>query len=391
MDFTKTTQKIEQLLKKSNHTLVVLPENPSVDHIASALAFKLLLAGVNKQVTVCGDNKKNTKLAFLPGFSQITEEPESQHNLVVTLKTSETKLEEVSYHTEDNVVHIYLKAKQGYFTPEDVSVSPDRYPVDLLVSIGAYSQDQLSLFFGKSPVDLIKLPKINIDRSHSNEYFGLENYVEHTAVSLTEAVFNLFLKMGLGTLTPDIATCLLTGVIASTHSFQDLQTTPHAFSFSADLINAGARQQEIIQSLFKTKDFSTLRLWGRALARMKTIQGMKIMYSFLSTQDFEKTESDPGAGGKIIEEFIENISDFDCICLIVELSEMKQVIYLAFHPSVSWQNVLHSLSAPLSFEEKDYGIIKVISAKLEMQDISAVENAFLQAFSNNLPSASEEN
>ena len=89
----------------------------------------------------------------------------------------------------------------------------------------------------------------------------------------------------------DIATLLLTGIITDTGSFQNANTTPKSFAVAAQLISYGARQQEIIQHIYKTKQLSQLKLWGRILSKIQTDDSHKIVWSVVTQQDFRDTEN----------------------------------------------------------------------------------------------------
>lgn len=63
----------------------------------------------------------------------------------------------------------------------------------------------------------------------------------------------------------DVTTLLLAGIITDTGSFSEQQlVTPEAFDLAGDLIDLGARQQEIIKHVYKTKQLETLKLCGKS-------------------------------------------------------------------------------------------------------------------------------
>ena len=74
-----------------------------------------------------------------------------------------------------------------------------------------------------------------------------------TAASTAEILVGIIEALGQNLLDDDVATCLLTGMIADTGSFQHPNTTPKALTVAAQMVGFGARQQEIIKHLFKTK------------------------------------------------------------------------------------------------------------------------------------------
>ena len=116
--------------------------------------------------------------------------------------------------------------------------------------------------------------------------------VDLTASSIAEVLSLVFEKYERQLIDQDIATCLLAGIITKTNSFQHSQTTPKTFLKASELVMLGGRQQEIIKNVFKTKRFPMLKLWGRALARIKHDETLSVVYSELSHDDLEKSGAD---------------------------------------------------------------------------------------------------
>ena len=146
--------------------------------------------------------------------------------------------------------------------------------------LGSLNEHNADLFF--------ETPKINVDNKAENEYFGAINLVDVTATSVAEILAGLLQEYEAQLLDEDILLpCLLTGIISKTQSFQHVQTTPRAFLKASELVALeGGRQQEIIKNIYKTKPLSLLKLWGRALARMKIQEDIKAIHSVPTGVDF---------------------------------------------------------------------------------------------------------
>ena len=104
----------------------------------------------------------------------------------------------------------------------------------------------------------------------------------------------------------DIATCLLAGIMAKTNSFQHAQVSPKSFIQAGLLVEKGARQQEIVRALFKTRSLPLLKLWGRSLARLKDFGDWTL--SQLNFSDFEKAEADETYLPQVLKDLLENLS-----------------------------------------------------------------------------------
>ncbi|MDO8468426.1 MAG: DHH family phosphoesterase [Candidatus Peribacter sp.] len=134
------------------------------------------------------------------------------------------------------------------------------------------------------------IPSVVIDHHPDNSRFGTVHLVDPSAASSCEIVVGVA-DMLSWALTPDIATCLLTGVYTDTGGLLHSNTTSTVYRTVARLLRAGARRQEIVQAVFRTAQVSTLKLWGRVLENIQiTEEGGAI--SAVRESDFRAT----GAG-----------------------------------------------------------------------------------------------
>ncbi len=73
---------------------------------------------------------------------------------------------------------------------------------------------------------------------------------------------------------------------------------------ASDLIARGARRDEIVQKLYKTRSMETLRLWGRALSRLKSQEKIGLVWTLLTRGDFAAAGSEEAALENIIDELL---------------------------------------------------------------------------------------
>ena len=111
---------------------------------------------------------------------------------------------------------------------------------------------------------------------------------------------------------------LLTGIITDTGSFQHSNTSPEAFEVAAELLDRGARQQEIIKHLFKTKSLATLKLWGKVLSKITYEESSKLVYSTISLADLSETGAKSDDSGGIIDELMSNAPASEVVMLLKE-------------------------------------------------------------------------
>lgn len=130
-------------------------------------------------------------------------------------------------------------------------------------------------------------PSVNFDHHPTNTKYGSVNIVVPEASSTCEILVDFADAAG-WKIHPEIATSLLNGVYTDTGGLLHSNTTPAVYRTVAMLLRAGARQQAIVQHVFRTAKPSTLRLWGRVLEKISiTPEGGAI--SALTEGDFLAT------------------------------------------------------------------------------------------------------
>jgi nanoRNase/pAp phosphatase (c-di-AMP/oligoRNAs hydrolase) len=366
-------QQIFEQIRKSNKILIILPQNVFADSLSSALGLRLFLNKLQKDVLVASAGQPPENLKFLPGADVLKSQISAYKSLVVTVDTAVKKLEEISYQTEADKARIYLKAKEGEFAPQDLSFSTEKFPVDLIFVLGARSLEDLGRIYEDNTDLFFETPKINIDNHSDNEYFGQLNLVDITVSSVAEILAEILQKYEEQLVDQDIATCLLLGIIFSTRSFQHVQTTPRAFLKASELVALGARQQEIIKHIYKTKSLPLLKLWGRALARMKILESEKIVYSVLSPADFERAGAGENELLPVLEEFVDNISGYKIIALLAEPEKDSSRLLLAAHEQLPLEKLAESLGQGAKILDRGLGNYKIIQQRFENESLENLE------------------
>lgn len=133
-----------------------------------------------------------------------------------------------------------------------------------------------------------------------------------------------FLKI---TVTENCATCLLCGIIEKTQSFRKPQTTPGTFRLASELLNNGAKQELIIQHLYKTKPLDTIRLWGEIMKSIKYDTGKRIVSSFITKEIFQKTNTNVSIIKQLMLELKENFSGYNHFLILWESKNSTHAIF----------------------------------------------------------------
>jgi phosphoesterase RecJ-like protein len=213
--------------------------------------------------------------------------------------------------------------KKGAIGPHDITIGAGEKPYDLIVVVDTADLSLLGSLYTRHMDVFSDLPVLNIDHHISNVRYGQTHLIDPTAASATEVLYSWFLQVPdwRGKITPDIATLLLTGLITDTRSFQNPNTTPRSLEIAAELLERGARQQEIIQHIYKTKPLSTLKIWGRALNRIQMDAVAGIVWSSISKEDLQEMEAASRETHGILDELISTIPNADVHVLFTEVED----------------------------------------------------------------------
>jgi bifunctional oligoribonuclease and PAP phosphatase NrnA len=310
---------------RQHQKLLVIPHaNVDPDGLSSALACFQMFTALGKEVTVICPDTKPEALAFLPGFEKLEEEIRENKDFIVTINLEDgVEVDKLRYTVEDSKVNIIVVPKKGRINPKQIQLAEGGYSWDLIVIVDTADLALLGSFY-KDHLDLFsEVPILNIDHHISNTQHGQIHLIDPTSASATEVLYSWFTQEPdmKDKITPDMATLLLTGLITDTRSFQNPNTTPRSLEVAAELLEKGARQQEIIQHVYKTKPLSTLKIWGRALNRIQVDSGARIVWSAVSKEDLAEMDAKSKETHGILDELISTIPDADVYVLFTELEE----------------------------------------------------------------------
>jgi len=314
----------KRLIDGSKKILIVPHANVDPDGLGAALACYHLLTSIGKECTVLCPDTKPESLSFLPGFEKLEEEIKPQQDFIVTLDTSDgVEIDKLRYAIEDNAVNIIITPKKGTIAQKNVSFAEGPPPFDLLLIVDTAEMSLLGSLYADHTDLFESVPILNIDHHISNTKFGSKQLIDSSASSATEVLYEWFISDPVWEtkITPDIATLLLTGLITDTRSFQNPNTTPRSLEVAAELLDRGARQQEIIKFVYKTKPLSTLKIWGRALSHIQVNQKDRIVWSSISKEDLQEMGASSKETHGILDELLTTVPDADVYVLFTEIEE----------------------------------------------------------------------
>lgn len=140
---------------------------------------------------------------------------------------------------------------------------------------------------GSTAQYLEQMPRlVVIDHHVPMESPGDVRIVDTRAAATAQILCELLARLD-ATITPEMATCLLTGIVTDTGSFRFRNTTPDSLQWAAKLIEAGANLNQISEEVFQRKPLSSVRLLGHTLESLRLEMDDRLAYGTLVFEDFE--------------------------------------------------------------------------------------------------------
>ena len=109
---------------------------------------------------------------------------------------------------------------------------------------------------------------VNIDHHITGVEFAQLNWIDHSAASVGEMVYQLARAAGVA-VTPQMAQCLYTTILTDTGGFCYGNVRESTFALARELVQAGADPIAIAQQVYFSASASKLLLLGAALRRLK--------------------------------------------------------------------------------------------------------------------------
>lgn len=316
-------QQVVERIKAAKKILVTTHKNPDGDAIGSVLALFLALNKMGKTVQAVTEDAAPDIFNFLPSFNKVSHTFAGVRDFVISLDISKIKADKIMYKVQDNRLNVIITPKNGHFESEMVDFPKGGFNYDLIIVLDSPDLERLGSLYEKNSDIFYETPVINIDHHAGNDFFGQVNLVDLTATSTAEILVST-----LEALSPDkspfdeeISTCLLAGIITDTGSFQNANTTPKSLTVSAQMVAAGARRDEIIRRVYKTRSLSTLRLWGRALVNIRDEKADGFVWTHLDKNDFIEVGAAESESGGVIDELLKTVSGANFVLLLSEKAD----------------------------------------------------------------------
>jgi len=241
---------IKQLKEKilnSENILVVGHENPDGDTVGSVLGFSLLLKKMNKNCSVAFPNDAPDFLKWLPTYNESIIATSNYEKLSKILKDCELIIG-LDFNEKARAANIFQLIQNLNIVKSIIDHHPFPEPFfDIIIS-----EQNVS-----STAELVY---------HFIENCNWTNLIDY-----------------------DIATCIFTGILTDTLSFNVNAFRPKTFEISAKLLSYGINKDIIHQNIFDSYTEQRMRLLGYALhKKMKIIHEWSAGYIYLTKEELKE-------------------------------------------------------------------------------------------------------
>lgn len=236
-------------LREANNVLVTVSNNPSVDQLAAAIGFTLILNKLGKHATAVFSGQAPSTIEFLQPEKTLEKNTDSLRDFIIALDKS--KADKLRYKIEDKFVKIFITPYHTSLSEKDLEFSQGDFNVDVVVALGIQQREQLDQAITAHGRILHDATVISINTTDKPTDVGIINWHLPTASSLSEIMVGVseVLQEQQQIIDGQIATAFLTGIVAETARFSNDKTTPVTMNTAGKLMDAGANQQLVATQL----------------------------------------------------------------------------------------------------------------------------------------------
>lgn len=255
---TKTKQQIVDKIKGSTNILVTVSRDPSVDDLSAMLGLTALLNKLGKHATAIFSGAIPPAINFLEPGKVFENTADSLRDFIIAL--DKEKADHLRYKVEGDMVKIFITPYRTNITSEDLEFSQGNYNIELVLALGVANQEHLdeALTAHGGILDNVTIATFSVG-DYASQLGNLDwNDKNSSCLSEMIATISDSLKTDKPLLDKQIATALLTGIVAATDRFSNAHTTSRVMTTAAQLMASGADQQLIAAKLQESHEISSL-------------------------------------------------------------------------------------------------------------------------------------
>ena len=241
-------RKITDKIKSSDNILVALSRDPSVDELAAAIGLTLFLDGIQKHTTAIYSGQTPDALQFLQPEGTFESSTEGLRDFIIALNRD--KADSLRYKLEGDFVRVYITPYKTQISEEDLEFSYGDYNVNLVLAIRVPSAGDLDAALSEHGRIMHDATTVDITVDVPGKFAEIE-WSNPDASSVSEMVTKLIFAVqgSEANMDKDVATALLTGIVAATGRFSNDKTNSETMQLASKLMAMGADQQLISMHL----------------------------------------------------------------------------------------------------------------------------------------------
>lgn len=242
-------KQVVERLNTSNNVLVTVSANPSVDQLAACIGLTVALNKMGKHATAVFSGKIPSTIEFLEPEKTLEKNTDSLRDFIIALDKSKADKLRYKVDNENQVVKIFITPYRTSLSEKDLEFSQGDFNIDSVVALGVHDKADLDAAIVAHGRILHDATVMAIGTGSASSELGSIHWLNGAASSLCEMSSDLISDLQKDVLDVQIATSLLTGIVAETARFSNEKATPHTMSVSGLLMSAGANQQLVASKL----------------------------------------------------------------------------------------------------------------------------------------------
>jgi len=254
----KARQQIIDKIKNTNNILVTVSRDPSVDELSAALGLTAILNKMGKHATAIFSGQIPPAINFLSPENVFENTANSLRDFIIAL--DKEKADHLRYKIDGDVVKIFITPYHATITSDDLNFSQGDYNVELVVALGVTNKEHLDTAISAHGQILHDADIMTLSFGENSSRLGSVDWQDSNASCLCEMVSNISgsLKTDKALLDKQVATALLTGIVAATDRFSNMFTSSRVMTVAAQLMAVGADPQLVAAKLQEAHEIDQL-------------------------------------------------------------------------------------------------------------------------------------
>ena len=254
----KIKQQVIDQIKAVNNILVTVSRDPSVDDLTALIGLTAVLNKAGKHATAIFSGTIPAAINFLEPTKVIENTADSLRDFIIAL--DKEKADHLRYKIEGDMVKIFITPYRTTISSDDLEFSQGDLNAELVLALGVENKEHLDSVLATQGELIRDVKIITLSDGTRKSELGSIDWNDKNASCLSEMVCSVgeALKSETPILDKQIATALLTGIVAATNRFSNIRTTSRVMTVAAQLMAAGADQQLIAAKLDEAHEIQSL-------------------------------------------------------------------------------------------------------------------------------------